>query len=174
MKRTIVLALGLLLVPSVVAAQVEIGMDAGLSIESVDDDPDDLTSFSLPVSEVRVGFAAGEMMIVETRVALGYLSVDDFSATDFGLVPGVNVLLGDRFYVRGEAGLMYSSLDTGTADESATQYLLGAGAGLRVPVVESVLFRAEAGVDRWLENEDEFIPASWEFRLVAGVSAVIN
>ncbi|MDX1646386.1 MAG: hypothetical protein R3304_04505 [Longimicrobiales bacterium] len=170
MKRIFLLSVALMLAPTMLAAQVEIGIDGGLSIESVDDANDDVTSFSVPTSGLRVGFMGGETVVIESRVALAYTSVGDFSLTRLTLVPGVNVLLGEQFYVRGEAGLAYVSDD----DDSLTQFLLGAAAGLRVPVADGVLFRAEGGFDRWLENEDEFIRASWEIRLLAGLSAVIN
>lgn len=174
MKRSFVLALGLVVIPSLAAAQVEIGIDAGLSVESIDDVDDNITSFSIPTTGLRVGFGAGEMVIVESRLALEYASQGDFSLTALGLVPGVNVLLGEQFYLRGEAGLLYLSEDDSGTSDSATQYVLGGAAGLRMPLVDNVIFRAEAGVDRWLENTDELIPASWEFRVVAGLSAVIN
>lgn len=174
MKRALLFVLTLLFVPMAAVAQVEIGVDAGLSLESVDDAADDITSISIPNGELRVGFAAGEMIIVESRLGLSYSSVGDFSLTQFGLVPGVNVLLGDRFYARGEGGLMYVKGDDGTESDSATQYLLGAAGGLRIPMTENVLFRAELGADRWFENQDDFMPASWEFRIAAGVSAVVN
>lgn len=174
MRRSLVLAFGLLLVPSIVAAQVEIGVDGGLSIESIDDADENITAFSIPNTEVRVGFWAGEALIIETRFGLDWTSVGDFSFTGLGFVPGVNFLFGERFYARGEAGFVYLAEDDGADDESATQLLLGAAAGMRVPVVDNIVFRLEGGLDRWLENEDEFIPASWEFRIVAGLSAMVN
>jgi hypothetical protein len=174
MKRVLVLALGLLFVPALVSAQLEVGVDAGLSFESIDDFDDSAFDIDIPTSGIRLGFAAGETLIVETLLDFGYGSFGDLSATSLALVPGVNFLLGEQFYVRGEAGLLYSSFDDGTSDDSATQYLFGGAAGLRNEINDNVIFRLEGGVDRLLENEDEFIPASWVIRVVAGISGVIG
>jgi hypothetical protein len=174
MKRSFVLALSLLFTPALVSAQVEIGLDAGFSLESIDDVDDNVTSFGLPTSYARVGFPAGEMIVVETVLGFDWASVGDQSASELALVPGVNVLLGEQFYVRGEAGLMRSSFDPGTGSESTTQYLFGGGAGVRIPLGDAALFRAEAAVDRWLENSDDFIPASTQFRIGVGVSAIVG
>jgi hypothetical protein len=173
MKRSIVLTLGLLAIPTFATAQVEIGIDAGLSIESIDDVDDNVTSFSIP-SGVRLGFGAGESVLVESRVAFERRSQGDVSITALGFVPGINFLVGEQLYLRGEAGLSYLKLDSGTDDGSVTQYMLGGAAGLRIPVRDNVLFRPELGVVRFLENTDDGIPANWEFRLQAGISAVIN
>jgi hypothetical protein len=91
------------------------------------------------------------------------------------LVPGVNILVGDQFYVRPEAGLSYAKFDNGTTDVSSTQLLFGGAAGIRQPLgMGGAILRLEAGVDRLLENEDDGIPSSWDIRFVVGVSAVVN
>lgn len=174
MKRALLLTLALLGVPMVVAAQLEIGVDAGLSIESVDGQANDLTRFSIPTSAVRVGFGAGESLIVETLVAVNRVSSGDFSSTSIGLLPGVNFPVGDQFYLRGEAGLQRLSVSLSGNDESRTQYAIGGAAGMRIPASENVGFRVELGLDRWLENEDEGLPTTTEFRVLAGISAVVN
>jgi hypothetical protein len=179
MKAAFALALALLVSPTFVSAQVEVGLDAGFMLRSIDDADDNLTAVAVPsttgfvpmVSGARIGFPAGQTVVVESIVNFGYQSSGDESVTIFGLIPGVNVLLGERLYVRGEAGLSYISFGE---DDSETQYLLGGGLGLRNMLGEGALLRLEAGVDRVFENEDDFAPGSWDFRALIGLSAIIG
>ena len=174
MKRIMVLTLGLLVGPALVSAQVEIGIDAGFSFESISGVDDNVIGFGLPTSGMRLGFMAGEQIIVETRMGADYFKFGDNSGTDIDIVPGINFLVNDQFYVRGEAGLTRSSFDDGTGSVSSTQYLFGGAVGIRRPLGEGAVLRIEGGVDRWLENSDDFIPASTEVRVGIGVSAVVN
>jgi hypothetical protein len=174
MKRILVLTLGLLVAPAVVSAQVEIGLDAGLSIEMISDVDDNFIGFAIPSSGMRVGFMAGEQIIVETRLGVDYLKFGDTSGSSVDIAPGINFLVNDQFYVRGEAGLSRSSFDDGTGSVSSTQYLFGGAVGIRRPLGDGAVLRLEGGVDRWLENSDDFIPASTEIRLGVGVSAVVG
>jgi hypothetical protein len=160
--------------PAMASAQVEIGVDAGFNYEKIDDVDDSFFGFGIPVSGIRVGFMGGETLVIETLIDLDYSKFGDSSSTSLGLVPGVNFLLGEQFYVRGEAGLAYFSFDNGTTDGSTTQYLFGAGAGIRKPLGDGALLRLEGAVDRLLENSDDGIPASWDVRAVIGVSAVVG
>lgn len=176
MKRTFVLALGLLFMPALASAQVEIGLDAGLGINKVKDADDTGFSFGIPVSGARIGFAAGESIIVETMLDLGYAKLGDVNATSLDLVPGINYLINDQVYVRGEAGLTYITADDGTGSVSGTQLLFGGGIGMRRMLGDAALLRLEGAVDRRLEKLDQDIPfpASWDIRFVVGVSAVVN
>jgi hypothetical protein len=177
MKRTLVLALGLLIVPAFVSAQVEVGLDAGFGISMIDDADDNINSFSLPGTWVRVAFAASPTILVEPVVGLEWFSVGDASGSDLLLLPGIVFLLGEQFYVRGEAGLFRESFDPGSGGDSTTQYAFGGEVGLRMPLGDSALFRAGIGVDRWLEVSENSVieePARTDVRLGVGISAVIN
>jgi len=174
MKRSLVLSLVLLVAPALVSAQVEIGLDAGLSYVSYDSpsgfDVDSDTYIDLPSSYVRVAFPAGETLLVETALGFSRSSSGGDSYSTLLVLPGVNLLLGEQFYVRGEAGLWRGS----GGGDSATQYAFGGGGGLRMPLGDAALFRVEAGVDKWLENQDDGLLGSWEIRGVVGISAVVN
>jgi len=174
MKRGILLALGLFAVPALASAQVEVGLDAGFQYEKADGADDAQTGIGVPLSGARVGFAAGEQVIIETRLGFDWAKEGDYSATSLGLLPGVNVLFGDGMYVRGQAGLQYVSIDFGNGSESATQYAFGAGLGMRRMVTDGALVRLELGVDKALENEDDGLPSSWRVGLIVGVSAVLK
>lgn len=178
MKRVFVLALGLLFAPALISAQVEVGVDGGLAITSYDSpsgfDIDSQMDISLPMSTVRVGFAAGEQLLVDSFLGFTRTSQGDNSYSSLVLMPGVNFLLGEQFYVRGEAGLMRMSSDNGTTSNSATQYAFGGAAGLRMPLGDAALFRVEGGVDKWLENQDDGLLGSWQIRGLVGISAIVN
>lgn len=184
MKRALVLSLALVFVPAMASAQVEIGMDAGFMLKSIDDASDNITSFAVPsssnflpmVSGARVAFSAGETVLIESLLNFAYQSFgSDDSVTFLGIIPGINFLVTESFYVRGEAGLAYAKFSSTSSDESETQYLFGGGAGYRRALGDgAAVLRLEAGVDRLLENTDDGVPASWDFRALVGLSAVIG
>jgi hypothetical protein len=174
-----VLVSGLLLTPVLVAAQVEIGLDAGVNVRVFDDvsgvSTDSQMEFDVPSDWARVAFAAGDNLLVETLVSFERTSQGDESTGRIVIIPGVVFLLGEQLYVRGEAGLARTSFDPGTASASATQYLFGGAAGLRMPLGDNALFRIEGGLNRAMEADDDFfIPAGWNIRGGVGISAVIN
>src|SRR5690242_2830832 len=109
MKRIWILALGLLVAPKMVSAQVEIGLDAGFGIAMPDTDgAENITRFGLPTggylplfSQARIGFVAGPTLIVETALGFNYMSFgEDDSFNALIVMPGVNFLVGPQFYVR--------------------------------------------------------------------------
>ncbi|HSH75860.1 MAG TPA: hypothetical protein VLA09_09280, partial [Longimicrobiales bacterium] len=129
MKRTFVLTLALLVAPALVSAQgVEIGLDAGFAIsnpaepEGFDGSLDNTNAFSLPISAARVGFWAGDVLLIESMLGFDWISQDDESVSSLVLMPGINYLLGEQFYVRGEAGLNRVSFSFDSQSDSQTQY----------------------------------------------------
>lgn len=173
MKRSLVLVLGLLVVPAFVSAQIELGLDTGIEIDVVDG-LDNNTSFHLPSTWARVAFTWGESLLIEPLLGFEAYSEGDLSETTLMLIPGANYLLGEQFYLRGEVGVArYSASDTGV-DTSWMQYGLGGGAGMRMRLGDSALLRLEAAVDYWLENADDGAPQRTNVRVVAGASAIIS
>jgi hypothetical protein len=170
-----VLALGLMVVPQVASAQVELGLDFfGISLHDEDGATDSEIGVSLPVSGMRIGFPAGAQMIIETRVEIDWSKQGDASGRDLMLMPGLNYLINDQVYVRGEAGLSNFSFDPGTGTSvSGTQYLFGGAVGMRRPLGMGIL-RLEAGVVKGLENTDDGIPSFLDIRAGAGASVVVN
>lgn len=175
MRRTLVLALGLMVVPAMASAQVELGLDFfGITYSDVDGAQDATIGVSLPVSGLRVGFPAGENMTIETRMELDYSKQGDVSSRDLMLVPGLNFMINQQVYLRGEAGLMNYSFDPGTGTSfSGTQYMFGAAVGMRRSFGMGML-RLEAGAMKALENTDEGIPSRLDINLAAGMSVVVN
>lgn len=174
MKRAALLV-GLLLVPVGVQGQVEVGFDAGLTLDNYEFS-ESLTTIGIPTGTARIGFAAGETITVETLMNLSRLSSDGDSFTTISLIPGVNVALGDGgFYLRGEAGLMRVSFGGEFSDGSETQYTLGAAGGLKRAIGDGpISFRLEAGLGKWLEDEDAGLESFTRIRLLFGFSAELN
>ena len=175
MKRIMVLTLGLLVGPALVSAQVTVGLEAvGVQITSIADQ-DTQTSIGLPGHLARIGFAAGDQLTVETRVGIGYSKEGDSSQSTIEILPGVNFQFNDMFYARGQAGLWRGSFDNGTTSDSAIQYAFGGALGVRQPIMGGpVSWGVEAGVTRWLENTDDFIPAETIFEVGLIVEAQIG
>jgi len=175
MKRALpFLFAGLLLAPAAASAQLELGIDGGLTIDMYDVDGfdvDNLNTFAFPASWLRVGFGATEMISVETALSFQRLSQGDNSLTTIVLVPGVNVALGESgFYVRGEAGLQRISDE----DDGVTQFTVGVAAGLKKAINEGpIAFRLEGGFGKVLEKENEALGYN-RVRLLMGISATVN
>jgi hypothetical protein len=183
MKRSLVLALALLIAPALVSAQVEVGLDAGFNIAMISEPDgftgniDNVNTFDLPSQAVRVAFSAGDMLLIESMVGFDWFKQGDSSDNTLLIMPGLNYLLGEQFYVRGEVGLYRYSESDGTDDFSYTQFGFGGAVGLRMPLGDAALFRVEAGLDRWLEAKDNDVIqqlAETDIRIGAGISAVIN
>jgi hypothetical protein len=172
MKMTWVLAVGLLAMPQVAAAQLEIGVDTGLGY--ADTDPDATISFDVPVSGARLGFSAGPQMLIETRLEFDWAKAGDASGTSLFLVPGVNYLLNERVYVRGNIGLSYSRFDNGVVSGSSTQYIFGGALGMRRALGSGAVLRFEAGADKWLESDDGAGDDLLSIHGTVGVSAIIG
>lgn len=176
MMRTLLIALSalsLLVAPAQVGAQVEVGLDAGLSNNfgfSIDGNDLDqrLTEISIPSPTLRLGVHVGERGIVETLLSFRRLSDGDSDLTVITLLPGYNFAFGESGgYARVEGGL--SRVD------EATQFALGAAVGVKRAIGDGpVSWRLEAGFDRWLENSDEFEPSYNSIRVLFGVSARVN
>jgi hypothetical protein len=175
MKRILVLALGLLVAPHAASAQVELGLDFfGLRYNDVDGDPDATIGVGIPESGLRVGFNAGPRMIIETRAEIDWDKQGDASARGITIVPGLNYLVNDQFYVRGNIGLSNFNVDNGTVSFSGTQYIFGAAAGIRRALGSGAVLRVEGGVDQWLENEDDGLPKELDIHGSVGVSAIVG
>lgn len=153
----------LILLPVAAEAQIEVGLDAGLTLSAVSG-RDNLTRFSVPASALRLG-GSGDGMRFETLFGLTVLSSDG-TVTILNVIPGLNFPMGEGgAYVRPEAGLNLISGGGNTESE----FLAGVAAGLRKSVDDGpVFFRLEVGFDRWFDTEVN------QFRALAGLSVVVG
>ena len=172
---TLALAAGLAVAASTSVAQaqrgqprpIELGIDAALAYE--DRENSSLTSFSVPVPRLRVGFFVGDAVSLEPFFSLQYNRVEideldeSFSATQYDL--GLGILFHfatDRTrsqpYVRPFVGISGISADDGGEDDddSASQPVVGAGFGLKLPSSSRLGTRLEVGFARRFEDEPAF------------------
>lgn len=172
MKRFIAAGLGMLLAaPLTVHAQVEVGVDAGLVLNTGFETSENVTQISIPASRARVGFPLGDLVTLETLLGFQRVSSDGEAASGLNLLPGINVRLGDSGgYLRGEVALSRAAF----GGESETQYGFGGAIGVRMPVDDAVFVRLEGGFDRWLEDQDNLQEAYNELRITLGVSAIVG
>ncbi len=133
---------------------VEFGLDAGLGFKV--NDPT-LVTFGIPVQSFRVGFAAGNQVSVEPRIAFNFAKPEGDDAV-YTLGAELGFLYHftaeaerSRAYVRPFAGV--ELFDFGV--DNANQFHLGAGIGVKVPVgVQRMAVRLEAGGQYGFENDD--------------------
>jgi hypothetical protein len=172
MRRTLALALGLTMLPMGAHGQVEVGLDAGLALQTGFEVRSSVTTISVPTGHVRIAFAGGETISIETLLSFDRFSSDGSAFSVLSLLPGVNFSFGDGGgYVRGEVGVQRAS--NGNASQS--QYAVGAAVGVKRPLGDSgALLRIEGGFDRWLEDADAGVEGFNQVRALFGVSAVIG
>ena len=167
MKLALLLAVGLVVLPPVAEAQVELGFDTGLSIDRTLGD--NITRFSIPSSLLRVGFFPGHTIAFESLLSVSILNAFDQTATVIKFLPGIVYNWRASTYFRGEAGMLI--VDQG--GESANQFAFGVAVGTKRQIGPGPLyFRVEASVDQWRENSDFF--ARSEFRFLAALSIVVG
>ena len=166
MKLALVLSVGLLVLPSVAEAQIEIGFDSGVAVDRTLGI--NVTTFDIPASWLRVGFA-GERVSFESLVTFSLRRVLDQTASTIKFLPGIVYHTRRGLYFRGEVGLLLVN----DPSSSLSQFALGVAAGLKRQIGPGPLYlRLETGVDQWRENSDFFKHS--EFRGLVGISVVVN
>lgn len=166
MKLALVLSIGLLVLPSVSEAQIELGFDSGIEVDRTLGI--NVTTFDIPTRWFRIGFP-GERISFESLVTFSVTRVLDQTATAIKFLPGIVYHTRRGMYFRGEAGMLLIN-DPGS---SASQFAFGVAAGLKRQIGSGPLYlRLETGVDRWRGNSDFFEHS--EFRGLVGISVVVN
>jgi len=166
-----------LVLPATAAAQqgvVELGVDAGIEYDIVDDadtfETDDLLSATLPGQRFRVGFFVSDRVAVEPGVALTYMDMGDDSFTDFTLDGALVYHFTEdpdrtRAFLHGGGAMNVVDFD---GDASDTQFAAFAGVGAKIPVANRLAIRLEGNGLRAFESDDRF--AFWGLQGVFGVS----
>jgi hypothetical protein len=168
---SLVLAVGLAATGTAVAQArpIELGMDAAFAYDDGDDAS--VTSLTIPVPRLRVGFFIGDAVSLEPFFSLRYTRVnvdspvlgdETQSFTEYDL--GLGMLFhfaSDRTrsqpYLRPFFGIRgFSSDDDDDFEEddlSGTQPVIGAAFGLKLPSTSRFGTRLEAGFARRFEDE---------------------
>jgi hypothetical protein len=159
--------------PAAAQSGVELGLDG--TISRVTSDGGDYTLVSIPVSRVRAGFYLNELVSIEPTLSIQWQDYDGGSLTAAALGAGLLYHFnGDRArtrpFVEGNVQLLYVSekIDAIDFDESATQFALGGGVGVKTPMADRFDLRLEAFVQHALESDDFF--SSTTFGVLFGFS----
>lgn len=176
--RSYVALAALAFTPALLHAQkalpIEFGVDAGIAVTTGDPK---VTTISVPVQSLRVGFYVTERVAIEPALAFNYAKSGDISVStlspELGLVYDLTASRKEpQFFVRPFGGIVRTSADDGSGSESVTVSHLGAGLGVKVPFgsVERFAWRIEALFDHSFENKDNFIDAENAFGVKLGLS----
>jgi hypothetical protein len=178
MRRIAVFAAVMLAVvlPTAARAQtpVEIGVDGGLSTTL---DSPRLTSLSIPLQRIRIGFFTSPRVSIEPYGALNYGSLEGISFTDFNFGTGLLYHFGaarsaPQPYVRPFLELEHNSSSSDRETRGTTAFALGGGIGVKVPIANRFAWRFEAALAHTFEADD--IRASTSLSGIFGLSVFIH
>ena len=166
MKLGFFLGVGLLVLPAVAEAQLEVGFDSGVTVERGGGSSQ--TTFEIPSGWLRIGFS-GQAFTFESLFTLAWARASGQSASVVEFLPGIAYRFRGNTYVRGEVGVLLFS----AAGESASQFAYGVSVGTKRQIGPGPLYlRLETGLDQW-EGNNDFRERS-EFRGSVGLSVVLN
>ena len=156
----------MLCIPRPASAQFEIGIDAGLRYERIVGIS--RSTFQVPSEWLRVGFRSGrfgaESLInfMRQRTGGGVLTQLEF-------IPGLSYYLYRNYYVRGEGGMILTTLPYA----SSSQFGYGLAVGANYPLgAKPFYIRLETAIHTWVENQDHF--EKKDFRALVGLSLMLN
>lgn len=152
------------------AKGIEFGMDASLSRTSYGDDGGSMTALQIPLQSVRLGIGLSPSISIEPTLGLATVS-DHGTTTQLAFDVGLPIDIahepdGKQWFVRPLVGLLSAS----GLGHSSHQGSLGAGVGLRVPLITHVMSRFEARYRHGFDNGD-FLSSN-QVSLLAGISIV--
>jgi opacity protein-like surface antigen len=148
--------------PSQLDAQsgsVEIGFDTGLTYTMYSDtdftDSDNQTSINVPQQSIRLGFFVSDQLSIEPVVGFSY--TDNFlgeSLTQLAVAGRVLYHFSadptrPRFYLGGGAG--FNLIDF--FDQQETQFGVGGGLGVKLPIADQMAIRIEGSFSRYFETD---------------------
>jgi hypothetical protein len=156
----------------------ELGLDAGIRATFSDDfetalgsvEVEDVVTVAVPVQSVRVGFFVSDRVQVEPSLGFVLLSVGGETLSQLSL--GVDLLAAFASEPGAPApyvtiGALVTSFDDG--DDTATQFGVAGGLGVKFPQGDRWAVRLEGGAARLFENEGEAL-AAWNLFGTIGFS----
>lgn len=149
---------------------IELGLDGGITfgLESPS-----TTTIELPGQRLRVGFFMRPNLSIEPAAGLTYIKSDDVSTLQLNADVGALYHFaasdaGRRFYVRPFVGLSHVSVGAEDDDAATTQFQLGAGVGLKIPLTDRFRSRWEASLVHGLDSDE--VSGGTAIRLTVGLS----
>jgi hypothetical protein len=153
-----------------VARSVELGIDAGINFQMIDDSDQTITGIGIPLNEnistlsvqsIRLGLPVSGSGQVETSLGFAMVTYDNFSGsrnTFAHFIGGLSYLQPfssatprSSPYIRG--GVQFRILGASNATP-LKQFGMGAGLGYRWRIGQVFGGRIEGHGTRWLENDD--------------------
>lgn len=144
---------------------IEFGIDGDISFHLLDEnDGDDITQISLPNAIFRMGFHRNATWSIEPYASIQAASTDNVSERNLMLGVGLpwhlsTVRTMNQWYVRPFVGFTSSRTEfetpTGDIENTATQFHLGAGFGLKMPIADRLGARFEVLLARTFEDEGD-------------------
>ena len=174
MKLALFLAAGLLVLPPVAEAQIQLGFDSGVRIERVGGLTE--TTFEIPSNWLRIGFPV-ETFTIESLISLFAQRSSGQTVSVISFLPGIVYDYRANLYVRGEVGLLLIS----ASGSSVSQFGYGVAVGNKRQIGPGPLYlRFELGIDQWRENNrgtpslNDDLQKRSEFRALVGISVVVG
>lgn len=138
---------------------IELGVDG--TIARVTSDGGDYTTIAVPLGRVRAAFPLTDVLALEPSLGFNWVDTDAGSATALTLGAGLLYhFKADptvvRPFIEGNVQMAYEkvSVDALDIDESDTQFALGGGVGVKVPMVSRMDLRLEAFVQHAFESDE--------------------
>ena len=138
---------------------MELGLDGEFAFQMSDPHA---TTIGLPVAQIRAAFAKSPTWSIEPAMSFNYFGADGGSANSLRI--GVGALYhfsesraANQWYARPFIGLDHSSLKTDVAPGvtqtvSSNQFGLGAGFGIKMPIMSRVAGRYEVNFSHFFES----------------------
>ncbi len=155
---------------------LEIGMDGGISYSDPATEGTDnrVWDVSVPFQSARVGLFVTPQISLEPAVTLNRVSLpNDERATQVTTVGNVLYHLNTpewrpQLFAQAGGGLEYVSWKDVDFDENDTQWVAGAGVGMKLPVADRLALRTSAVY--WRAFESDHFPRMNQVRGQVGVS----
>lgn len=135
-------------------AQVEIGVDAGLTSTRIDGSEFAVVQTEIPVQRLRAGFFIAPGVQLEPSIGYSRVEFDGVGSTTMQLGTDLVFHIGrnpfaPQLYVAGGPSLLRT--DFGAGED--TQVGIGGDVGLKVPAGRWMAVRFGVGYTRWLESD---------------------
>ena len=138
---------------------IELGVDG--TIARVTSDGGDFTTIAVPLGRVRAGFYLSDLVSLEPSLGFNWVDTDVGSATSLTLGAGLLYhFKADpavvRPFIEGNVQMAYQKVSFDAdpdLDASDTQFAVGGGVGVKVPMVSRMDLRLEAFVQHAFESD---------------------
>lgn len=160
MRQTVLALVAVLAMSSSARAQkespIELGLDAAFSYGM---DSPHVTTVSIPIQRLRVGFFVSPTVSIEPAFGLSHSSESGDSFTQFDVGAGALFHFNSsrsemQPYVRPFVDVVHTTVGFVGGSGGFTATSLGAGVGTKIPIANRFAWRLEAALARTLEHDN--------------------